>query len=146
MKRAIIIFIVAAFILSIFLNGRFIYNHYKIIRESKINEETTATIYKNILRARAKTLNDLHLDSSDVVFVGNSLTEGFPLTEMFHNINIKNRGISGNTISDVLDRITPIAQAHPRKMFIEIGINDLKNQIDNLEAAKSALLRDYAVL
>ena len=44
---------------------------------------------------------------------------------MFPNLSVKNKGVSGNTSKDILDRITPIAEAKPRKIFLDVGINDI---------------------
>jgi len=72
---------------------------------------------------RVSVYEDLFIDTSDIVFVGNSLTEGFPLTEMF-GAHVKNRGIAGNITSNVLNRIESIAAKRPKKIFLEIGVND----------------------
>jgi lysophospholipase L1-like esterase len=72
---------------------------------------------------RSSVYATLPIDSCDIVFVGNSLTEAFPVTEIFGKY-VKNRGISGNSTIHLLNRIKPIAQKHPKKIFIEIGVND----------------------
>lgn len=64
-------------------------------------------------------------DSTDVVFVGNSLTEGFPLQKMFRDPRVKNRGVSGSTSADILARAAGIASRHLRKVFLMVGINDI---------------------
>lgn len=74
---------------------------------------------------RTSIFDSLHIDTMDIVFVGNSLTESFPLNEIY-GPQIKNRGINGNTSLQVLDRIEKIASCRPRKIFIEVGINDLQ--------------------
>jgi len=61
----------------------------------------------------------------DIVFVGTSLTALFPLNELFHSIPIKNRGVEGNTVKNINYRIDAILQAHPKKLFIEGGVNDI---------------------
>lgn len=75
---------------------------------------------------RIDLFNGMPISEDDIVFVGNSLTEGFPVTELY-GPRFKNRGISGNTTMNVLSRIESIAKRKPRKIFLEIGINDLKN-------------------
>lgn len=73
--------------------------------------------------SRSSLLNMLPLDTTDIVFIGNSLTEGFPVTELFGR-HVKNRGISGNATWHLLGRIEKIAAGKPKKIFIEIGVND----------------------
>lgn len=70
----------------------------------------------------------LEIDSTDIVFVGSSLTEGFPLGELYPNLVIKNRGIGWNESRHVVDRIPLIAARHPNKIFLEMGVNDILNK------------------
>lgn len=81
----------------------------------------------NVLRSNI--YGSLPTGEGSIIFIGNSLTEGFPLYELFPGANIKNRGISANRTSHVVGRIEPIARTRPAKIFIEIGINDLANKI-----------------
>jgi len=68
-------------------------------------------------------------DTTDIVFLGTSLTQGFPLQEIFNNCHLKNRGVSGNTTEDVLNRLDEVIEGRPQKVFLEIGINDLMQNI-----------------
>jgi lysophospholipase L1-like esterase len=61
----------------------------------------------------------------DIILLGNSLTCNFPAAELFGNLKIKNRGISGDHVKGLLLRIKDITSGTPRKIFIEIGINDI---------------------
>lgn len=79
--------------------------------------------------SRVSVHSILPVDSSDVVFVGTSLTEGFLVSEMFHSLHVKNRGIGGNNSAQILARIGDIAAGKPKKMFLEIGINDIQEAI-----------------
>jgi len=74
---------------------------------------------------RQAVYSQMPIDSNDVVFVGNSITEGFPVYELFPGVKVKNRGISGNWTYQVIARLPQIVAAHPRKIFLEMGINDL---------------------
>ena len=78
---------------------------------------------------------------NSIIFLGNSLTQNFELAELFHNLNIKNRGINGDKIEGVIYRLKPIIQAHPKKIFIEIGINDL-----GLGGVKDSIVMNYKIL
>lgn len=79
------------------------------------------------MTARKEIYESLPIDSGDIVFVGNSLTDQFPLHEIFGCTRIKNRGISSNRTVDILNRIRPIAEAQPSKLFLECGINDISD-------------------
>lgn len=64
-------------------------------------------------------------DSNGIVFLGDSHTELFLLTELLGKCEAKNRGISGDRLSGMMKRITPIIESRPKKIFIQGGINDL---------------------
>ena len=75
---------------------------------------------------RRRTLFEvLPVLSSDIVFLGNSITDGCEWAELFNNRHIKNRGISGDRAGWLLERLDPIIEGHPKKLFLMIGINDL---------------------
>lgn len=61
----------------------------------------------------------------EIIFLGNSLIEGCEWSELFNNYSIKNRGISGDNTEGILERLDEITESHPKKIFIEIGFNDL---------------------
>jgi lysophospholipase L1-like esterase len=62
---------------------------------------------------------------SEIIFLGDSLTDLCEWEELFKNNKIKNRGICGDTTEGILNRIDNIIEAKPQKLFILIGINDL---------------------
>lgn len=74
-------------------------------------------------KARTEIIS-LPIDSNDIVFVGDSQTEGFPVAEIF---GAKNRGVGMNETRDVLERIGSVANA--RKVFIQVGINDIRRGV-----------------
>lgn len=80
-------------------------------------------------------------DSNSIIFLGNSLTQNFEVTELLKNLKIKNRGIYGDFTGGVLNRINSIIQAHPQKVFIEIGLNDLLHNIP-----LDTIIRNYQTL
>jgi lysophospholipase L1-like esterase len=64
-----------------------------------------------------------------VVFLGNSLTELFNVTEYFNDTSLLNCGIVGDFSEGLVKRIDNIAKLKPEKLFIEIGINDIIEKI-----------------
>ncbi|HMA62997.1 MAG TPA: GDSL-type esterase/lipase family protein [bacterium] len=64
-------------------------------------------------------------DSNEIVFLGNSITDGCEWSELFDDLRIKNRGISGDVTLGVLDRLYEVTESHPLQIFIMIGVNDL---------------------
>ncbi len=62
---------------------------------------------------------------NEIIFLGNSITDGCEWAELFQNPNIKNRGIGGDDTDGILERLTEVTESHPAKIFIMIGTNDL---------------------
>lgn len=67
----------------------------------------------------------LPIRSSDIVFLGNGIIDGCEWSELFDNRHVKNRGISGDRMAWLLERLDPIIEGHPKKLFLMIGIDDL---------------------
>lgn len=63
--------------------------------------------------------------SDEIIFLGNSITDGGNWTELFGDLRIKNRGISGDITDGILNRLDEVTESNPLKIFIMIGINDL---------------------
>lgn len=78
---------------------------------------------------RATLFEKLPITSSDIVFLGNSLTDGCEWAELFGNSHIKNRGISGDVVLGIYDRINPILKGKPAKIFLLTGINDVSHDL-----------------
>ncbi|TZF82532.1 sialate O-acetylesterase [Pedobacter sp. BS3] len=67
--------------------------------------------------------------TSDIVFLGNSITAGTDWHELLNLPQAKNRGISGDITFGVLERLDEVINGHPAKVFILIGINDISRNI-----------------
>ena len=75
------------------------------------------------------------------MFLGNSITDGGEFAELFDNPKIINRGISGDVISGVRERVGQVLKGSPRKIFLLIGINDISHN-----KAVNELAREYEML
>ncbi len=65
-------------------------------------------------------------DYDNFLFLGDSITDFYPLDEYYDNLPVVNSGISGNRTTDILnDMIKRVYQYNPTKIFILIGTNDL---------------------
>jgi len=62
---------------------------------------------------------------NEIIFLGDSLTDGGHWSEMFPDRNVINRGISGDQTSGVISRLDEVIESEPLKIFLMIGINDL---------------------
>jgi predicted alpha-1,2-mannosidase len=61
----------------------------------------------------------------EIIFLGNSITDGAEWFELLRNPNVKNRGIGGDDTDGVLERLKEVTSSQPKKVFIMIGTNDL---------------------
>ncbi|WP_298646328.1 GDSL-type esterase/lipase family protein [uncultured Proteiniphilum sp.] len=92
---------------------------------------TTATTiaqqrnHSTFYHQRASLFEKLPVTEKDILFVGNSITNGGEWAELFNDPRIKNRGISGDICEGILDRLAPLLRGKPAKIFLLIGINDL---------------------
>lgn len=69
----------------------------------------------------------LPIEENDIVFLGNSITDGGEFNELFNRGDVKNRGISSDVITGVEKRLEQVTSSHPRKIFLLIGINDVSH-------------------
>jgi len=76
----------------------------------------------------------------DIIFIGNSITDGGEWSELFNEIRIKNRGISGDISAGVINRMDEVVKRKPAKVFLLIGINDLARGISTDSIVKNILL------
>jgi lysophospholipase L1-like esterase len=62
-----------------------------------------------------------------IVFVGDSLTQRYPLNEFYAGLHVYNRGIDGDTTTGVLKRLAlSIFDLKPKVLVLQIGTNDLQ--------------------
>jgi lysophospholipase L1-like esterase len=73
----------------------------------------------------------------EIIFLGDSITDRCEWFELFSNPSIKNRGLSGDKTSGVLDRLSEITESRPDKIFIMIGVNDLRHDVSIEEIMKN---------
>lgn len=74
----------------------------------------------------------------DIIFLGNSITQGVDWAELLQQKNARNRGISGDITYGVLERLHEVTEGQPAKVFILIGINDIQHNIPD-----SAIVNNY---
>ena len=70
------------------------------------------------------------IGNKDIVMLGNSLTEnGGDWAARLGNKNVRNRGIIGDEVMGVYDRLHQILPGHPAKLFLLIGMNDVSHDL-----------------
>jgi lysophospholipase L1-like esterase len=66
------------------------------------------------------------------LFIGDSMTEGFNLTSHFKQDSLVNMGIGGDFTSGVLRRLYLVERLQPKKIFVMIGINDIRMNVEQV--------------
>lgn len=74
-----------------------------------------------------------------VIFLGNSITEFGNWPNLLNDSTVLNRGIAGDNTFGVLERLGDIVIREPSKLFIEIGINDVAQNIPASITVKNIL-------
>ncbi len=68
------------------------------------------------------------IDSTDVVMLGNSLTEyAGDWSKLLKYRHVKNRGIAGDDAEGIYQRLNQILPGKPKAIFLMIGINDISH-------------------
>ena len=71
--------------------------------------------------------------NDNFLFLGDSITDFYPLEEYYDNLPVVNSGISGNKTTDILnDMKTRVYQYNPTKVFLLIGTNDLNSTDEDI--------------
>jgi len=70
----------------------------------------------------------------DVAFLGDSLTDGYPLEQYYPQFKVTNRGIGGDTTFTLQERLqTSVLDLKPKVIVMLIGANNLPTMFDNYE-------------
>ena len=70
------------------------------------------------------------IQKNNIVMLGNSITEGGKdWAAKLGNKKVINRGISGDVATGIYDRLHTILPAHPAKIFLMVGVNDVSHDL-----------------
>lgn len=85
----------------------------------------------------------LPINDTDIVMLGNSITDGGLFNELFEMPNVKNRGIRSDVITGIEKRLSQVTSGHPAKIFLLIGINDVSHghSVDELARRYARLVK-----
>ncbi len=102
------------------------------------------SVFTTYYHQRVTHFRTLPQTKDDIIFLGNSITDGAEWSELFNDLHIKNRGVSGDITAGVIHRLDEIVKRRPKKIFLLIGINDLAKGIAVDSVLKNILLvSDY---
>ncbi len=117
-------------ILSITLNGLLMgFGSYKLLKtyQQRLTEEKLSFQPEKVpyFVGRNEVLEKLPVQTKEIIMLGDSHTQNFEWHEIFKSVPIINRGINGDITKGVLIRMNEVVERQPKKIFLEIGINDL---------------------
>ena len=97
--------------------------------------------YHNHLQEMHQLYNT-HLTDSVIVMLGNSITYECAWNELLNRDDVINRGIPGETIEGIIDRLPTILLSHTKSVVLMAGINNILNgnKIINLTKHYTQLL------
>jgi lysophospholipase L1-like esterase len=102
------------------------------------NIDLNRTVYSDYYIDRVTTFMNSDSGQGKIVFLGDSITDICEWSEILDNPDILNRGISGDTTTGALNRLSEIIRLKPRKIFIMLGINDIGKCRE-----VSSIIKDY---
>ena len=80
------------------------------------------------------------VDSTDVVMLGNSITEfGGDWNKRVGGRHIRNRGIAGDDAMGIYHRLVQILPGKPKAIFLMVGINDISHDLTGEQVAELCL-------
>lgn len=97
-----------------------------------------STVRPNNYAIKVEQFRSFPNASTDIIFLGNSITAGTDWNELLGITNAKNRGISGDITFGILERLDEVTEGKPAKLFILIGINDIQRNFPD-----SVIARNY---
>ncbi|UKO96404.1 GDSL-type esterase/lipase family protein [Nostoc sp. UHCC 0870] len=115
-------------IIFIYKRGGIVFLYQKIDDFFNDNEYNSSVYYHH----KKSQFELLPYSDKDIIFLGDSITDQGEWSELFNDNKIRNRGIGGDTVEGILNRIDQILESKPRKIFLMIGINDLASERKSL--------------
>lgn len=88
----------------------------------KVTQDVGATATKV---ARAEVFDVCPIRKEAIIFLGDSITAQAEWHELLPKQAVLNRGISGDTVHGIKERVGSLLAAKPKKIFLMVGINDL---------------------
>lgn len=102
------------------------------------------SMFSTYYHQRVTLFKSMPQTKGEIIFLGNSITDGSEWAQLFNDLRMKNQGISGDVTAGVLHRLNVVTNRKPAKIFLLIGTNDLARGISADSVLKNMLLiADY---
>lgn len=119
-KRMTKVLIVCLLVIIAILVFLLIHNKTKYYKQ-KCEVKTIVKKESNLLK-----VTDEIRKKENILFLGDSITDFYPIDSIFNDLPIVKSGISGYTTQDILDQMdSMVYQYNPTSVFLLIGTNDI---------------------
>ncbi|MDB5127960.1 GDSL-type esterase/lipase family protein [Mucilaginibacter sp.] len=95
---------------------------------------------KEYYQKRTAIFNSEPVIKGKIIFLGNSITQFGDWKKLLNDSSVINRGIAADNTQGVLARLNDVIIRQPAKLFIEVGINDIAQNIPPQIIIKNILL------
>lgn len=107
-----------------------LYRHDYFSLITQMTDNSSYDYKKNAQYTQRQTLFEaLPVKQADIIFAGDSITARCEWQEFFPDETVLNRGIDSDVSEGLLNRLAVIIDAHPKKLYLMIGINDIRQKI-----------------
>ena len=110
-------------VLIFFIIVIFSFTNFSVEKNNIVNAKSSQTIEKN------KPAEELK-EKENIVFLGDSITEIYPINKIYGDLPIIKSGVSGYKTEDILKRMdSMVYRYNPTKVILLIGTNDISKNI-----------------
>lgn len=88
------------------------------------------SLFSTYYHQRVSFFQEMPVTKGEIIFLGNSITDGAEWAQLFNDLRMKNQGISGDVTAGLLHRLDVVTDRKPAKIFLLIGTNDLARGIN----------------
>jgi len=133
MKKTLITtnIITAIFLIGILVTEKYPQRVYKRVNSIFADQKSQYSFLDNPSYIELTDLYTVYSGQKDIVMLGNSLTNRISWNELLVRDDVANRGIGSDITAGFINRINFVLNVKPKICFIEGGVNDLAQNINN---------------
>ncbi len=104
------------------------------------NKNPEVKLVEKVKVEKQKTYDEIRKEDN-IVFLGDSIMDWYPISEIYGTLPIVKSGIAGYETDDILSRLDDMVYKYnPTKVFLLIGTNDLKTDEDKTKETANNII------